>query len=110
MCLIDGSGPVHSPGRTRAEQLRLTHQLRRVSPDLRQLSSRLLRHLLRPWLGSGWTLTDVVCAVDEHPLTGPRFHSRTETGRGVIRSLAGWLIARMRDSRASDGTPMPSHR
>ena len=109
-CPECGPWPTTRPATTRAERLRLAHQLRRVSPDLHQLNPRLLRHLLRPWLLAGWTLTDVLHAIDHHPHDGPRHHSPTGTGPGTIRNPPGWLLHRLRDWRHPDGTPLPSHR
>jgi len=109
-CSRCGPWPAHQPARTRAERLRLTHQLRRASPDLTPLSARLLRHLLRPWLHAGWTAADVIHAIDHHPTNGPRRHSPTTGGPGAIHNPAGWLVTRMRDWRRPDGGPAPSHR
>jgi len=109
-CRTCGPWPTHQPARTRAERLRLAHQLRRASPDLTPISVRLLRHLLRPWLHAGWTTSDVLHAIDHHPLDGPRQHSPTTGGPGAIRNPAGWLITRMRDWTAPTGGPAPSHR
>jgi len=109
-CPQCGHWPATQPATTRGERLRLAHQLRRVSPDLHQISARLLRHLLRPWLLAGWTLTDVLHAIDHHPTTGPRHHSPTGTGPGTIRNPPGWLTHRLHHWTESDGTPMPSHR
>ena len=102
--------PAHTPAQTRNERLRLAHQLRRTSPDLTGISARLLRHLLRPWLESGWTLADVLHAIDHHPTDGPRHHSPTQGGAGTIRNPPGWLTHRLRDWRQIDGTPAPSRR
>jgi len=110
LCPTCGPWPAHQPARTRSERLRLAHQLRRTSPDLAPLSPRLLRHLLRPWLTAGWTLTDLAHAIDHHPTTGPRRHSPTPGGPGTIRSPAGWLLARLRDWQTPDGTPGLSQR
>jgi len=109
-CPECGPWPATQPATTRTERLRLAHQLRRVSPDLHPLSPRLLRHLLRPWLLAGWTLTDVLHAIDHHPTHGPRHHSPTGTGPGTIRNPPGWLLHRLHDWQHPDGTPMPSHR
>jgi len=109
-CRTCGPWPTHQPAHTRAERLRLAHQLRRASPDLTPLSARLLRHLLRPWLHAGWTTTDVLHAIDHHPTNGPRRHSPTTGGPGAIRNPAGWLITRMRDWTTPTGSPAPSHR
>jgi len=109
-CRTCGPWPTHQPARTRAERLRLAHQLRRASPDLTPISARLLRHLLRPWLHAGWTAADVLHAIDHHPLDGPRRHSPTTGGPGAIRNPAGWLVTRMRDWTTPTGGPAPSHR
>ena len=109
-CPECGPWPATQPTSTRGERLRLAHQLRRVSPDLHQLTPRLLRHLLRPWLTAGWTLTDLLHAIDHHPHTGPRHHSPTGTGPGTIRNPPGWLLHRLHDWQHPDGTPLPSHR
>jgi len=109
-CRTCGPWPTHQPASTRAERLRIAHQLRRASPDLTPLSARLLRHLLRPWLHAGWTTTDVLHAIDHHPVDGPRRHSPTTRGPGAIHNPAGWLVTRMRDWTTPTGGPAPSHR
>ncbi len=122
-CPACGPWPRRAPATSRVDRLRLVHRLRRVAPDLVAVGSApLLRHLLRPWLTAGWTVDDVLLALDNHPQTGPRPHSpliRTPTGparpgtprtrRGAVRNPPGWLLSRMRDWTLPDGTPMPPH-
>ncbi len=122
-CPACGPWPRRTPATSRADRLRLVHRLRRIAPDLAAVGSPpLLRHLLRPWLTAGWTVDDVLLALDNHPQTGPRPHSpltRTPTSptrpgtprtrRGAVRNPPGWLLSRMRDWTHPDGTPLPSH-
>jgi len=102
-CRTCGPWPTHQPANTRAERLRLAHQLRRASPDLTPIGARLLRHLLRPWPHAGWTTADVIHAIDHHPTNGPRRHSPTTGGPGAIRNPAGWLVT----TSSPPGGPTP---
>ncbi len=71
-----GIGPVSSRG------LRLVEQLRAITPGLTRVGSpRQLRHRLRPWLDTAWTIDDVLATLTDTPTTGP----------GAIRNPAGWL-------------------
>jgi len=85
-----GIGPVSSRG------LRLVEQLRAITPGLTRVGSpRQLRHRLRPWLDTAWTIDDVLATLDRHPHTGARPHTpltdTPTTGPGAIRNPAGWL-------------------
>lgn len=113
-CSTCGPWPRRAPAHTRTQRLRLIHRLRATAPSLKRVGSPLLlRHLLRPWLLAGWTVDDVLIALDEHPHTGARPHSPLASapgsGPGAIHHPPGWLLARMRDWTHPDGTPLPSH-
>ncbi len=102
-----------APATTGRDRLRLVEQLRAIAPGLIRVgSTRQLRHLLRPWLDTAWTIDDVLLALDQHPHTGARPHTpltdTPTTGRGAIHNPAGWLLTRLRDWTHPDGTPLPS--
>jgi len=111
-CPCRGQWSRNTPARTRRDRLHLVDRLLAIAPDLTAIgSTRLLRHLLRPWLEADWTINDVFLAIENHPTTGLRPHSPTitTTGPGAVHHPAGWLLARMRDWTQPDGTPTPNH-
>ncbi len=68
--------PPTTPATTGRDRLRLVEQLRATAPALTRIgSARQLRHLLRPWLDTAWTINDVLTALDQHPETGSRPHT-----------------------------------
>jgi len=105
--------PSTAPATTGRDRLRLVEQLRATAPALTRVgSTRQLRHLLRPWLDTAWTIDDVLLALDQHPHTGARPHAPLTshtTGPGAVHNPAGWLLTRLRDWTHPDGTPLPSH-
>ncbi len=106
--------PATAPATTGRDRLRLVEQLRATAPALTRVgSTRQLRHLLRPWLDTTWTINDVLTALDQHPVTGSRPHApltnAPTTGRCAVRNPTGWLLSRLRDWTHPDGTPLPSH-
>jgi hypothetical protein len=105
--------PSTAPATTNRDRLHLVEQLRATAPALTRVgSTRHLRHLLRPWLNTNWTIQDVLLALDQHPHTGARPHApltSVTTGPGAVHNPAGWLLTRLRDWTHPDGTPLPSH-
>lgn len=96
-------GPLRGPDRTeggerwprtraagsRRERLELVRRLQLEAPDLRRLTDRALRHLLRPWLLAGWTVADLLYGLDHD-------HDGMErTWTTGVRSPGGWLLWRL---------------
>lgn len=75
--------------RSRAGRLELVHRLQLEAPDLRRLSDRALRHLLRPWLLAGWSVAELLWALDYEP------DGTERTWTTGVRSPGGWLLARL---------------
>jgi hypothetical protein len=83
---------------TRRDQLHAAERLRAVSPTLRRLSGRYLRHLLRPVFAAGWSPAQVVYALDHTPDETPRWHTAD------VVHVAAWMRHRLRDWQREDGT------
>jgi hypothetical protein len=85
---------------TKSELTRAVRELRRRSLVLRRLSEPHVRHLVRPYLAAGWTVSDLLYALDHTPSGDPW------TFAGQVRSPAAW--ARFRWSWwLADGRPVP---
>lgn len=74
---------------SRRERLELVRRLQREAPDLRRLTDVSLRHLLRPWLLAGWTVAELVHALDHEP------DGTERTWTTAVRSPGGWLLSRL---------------
>ncbi|MFB9415703.1 hypothetical protein ACFFSQ_47000 [Dactylosporangium matsuzakiense] len=95
------SWPMSAAPRTRAERLAAAEALIWHAPTIRRVSPRLVRHVLRTWFAAGWSVSDVLYALDHTPagvasrITGP-----VHTPAAWMRyRLAAWL---------EHGQPMPS--
>lgn len=75
--------------RSRSDRLEIVRRLQLEAPDLRRLTDRALRHLLRPWLLAGWTVADLMWALDHRP------DGTERTWTTGVRSPGGWLLARL---------------
>ena len=85
-----GIWPSHLPASTGPQRLALATTLQRRSPWLRKTSDRALRSALRPWLENGWTLSDLLWALDHAPDGTARWHT------AEVRCPTGWVRARLR--------------
>jgi hypothetical protein len=74
---------------TRRDQLDACEALRWDAVTLRPLSGRMLRHLLRPWFGAGWSPRDVVHALDHLPTGQPWRYA------GTPKAPAAWVRFRL---------------
>ena len=74
---------------TRTEELAAAAVLRRVSLDLHPISARWIRSKVREWLRAGWTVADLLWAIDHDPNGTPR------TWTGTAANPAAWLPARL---------------
>ncbi|GEO97594.1 hypothetical protein KTU01_37170 [Kocuria turfanensis] len=84
----------------RAAALELQHE----AIVLRQLTTAHVVSVLRPFFEAGWTIADVLTALDWTP-QGTRYGFLTVEG---IENPGAWLTARMRAWTHPDGTPMRS--
>lgn len=79
----------HTVTRSRRDELAAARALQdRVLP-LRRLTDRAVRSLIRPWLRDGWTVTDIVWALDHDADGRQRWWDTTVT------RPAGWLTHRL---------------
>lgn len=78
------------PATTRQERLALVERLRSTVPALRAASPRALRSVLRSQLQDGWTVADLVAALDRVP-DGTRW-----TYEAPPRDPVAWLRWRLR--------------
>jgi len=89
---------------TRVEMLAAAAELRRRSFVLRRSSLRALRSVTRDFWAAGWTVGDVLCALDRQPDGSSWPHS----GAYGVRSVRAWCCYRLRRWRDADGSPLPS--
>lgn len=98
--------PPGQAARTKAERVRAGEQLRVVAPVLRVLSGRDVASICRPFLKRGWTVSDVLYAIDHGP---DRIHDMLPLALGEPPArVRGWLRHRLEFWRADDGTILPS--
>ena len=69
---------------------------------LRRISSEHLRYLARPFFAAGWSPRDVLHAIDHSP--ADRQHGYTSG----VRSVPGWVRARLTEWLGPDEVPLPS--
>ncbi|WP_272027698.1 hypothetical protein [Kocuria rosea] len=84
----------------RAAALELQHE----AIVLRQLTTAHVTSVCKPFFEAGWTIADVLTALDWTP-EGTRYGFLTVEG---IENPAAWLAARMRAWTRPDGTPLRS--
>lgn len=89
---------------TRVEMLAAAAEMRRRSFVLRRASLRAVRSLGRDFWESGWTVADVLRALDQRPDGTPWPHS----GAHGVRSVRAWAAHRLRRWRGAAGCPLPS--
>ena len=73
----------------RKDELAAATTLGWISTDLRPLSAKWVRSKIRPWLRAGWTVADLLWAIDHAPDGTPR------TWTGTAANPAPWLTARL---------------
>jgi AraC-like DNA-binding protein len=95
---------VHRVPETRVEMLAAAAEMRRRSFVLRRASLRAIRSAARDFWLSGWTVGDVLRALDQRPDGTPWPHS----GAQGVRSVRAWCCYRLRQWRDADGAPIPS--
>ena len=82
--------PQGAPTKTRLEERAAADALRERVTTLRELTARHVRHLVLPWLRAGWTVNDLVHALNRSP------EGTARTWSTSVTSPAGWLVARLR--------------
>lgn len=81
--------PRTAAARSRADRLALVERLQAEAIALRSASTRELRHVLRPWLLAGWTVAQLLHALDHEP------DGTTRTWTTAVRFPVGWLRSRL---------------
>ena len=74
---------------TKADRLRAAMQLRADVPALRGMSAKAIRAATGPQMRAGWTLADVVYALDHEPDGKPHWRE------AAVRNPHGWLRHRL---------------
>ncbi|WP_147794700.1 hypothetical protein [Cellulomonas sp. Y8] len=88
----------------RAQRLEAALDLRWRLPVLRGISTRDLASRVRTFHLAGWSVADLVKAIDRTPDGAPHPH---DGARGV-RWARGWLVARLAAWLDADGVPLPA--
>ncbi|MGP9504007.1 hypothetical protein ACT3TS_17560 [Specibacter sp. AOP5-B1-6] len=68
---------------------------------LRDISTAHIAYLIRPFLRAGWTVNDILHALDNRPTTNARYHHDGATGVG---NLGAWIKHRLRPWIRPDGS------
>lgn len=68
---------------------------------LRDISTAHIAYLIRPFLRAGWTVNDILHALDNRPTTNARYHHDGATGVG---NLGAWIKHRLRPWMRPDGS------
>ena len=98
-----------SPRRTRSTEeavLGLARELQERLRVLRGCSDRYVMRVIRPFFGAGWSVGDLVAAVDRRPDGSAWPHS----GDRGVREPARWLIHRLSVWLDGGGVPLASWR
>ena len=74
---------------TKADRLRASMQLRADVPAIRGMSAKAIRAATGPQMRAGWTLADVVYALDHEPDGKPHWRE------AAVRNPHGWLRHRL---------------
>lgn len=98
--------PAHVTTKRRGQRWAAAAEIRHRCYALRPLSAKDLASVLKPWLKAGWTVSDVMNAIDRKPDGSLWPHDGAPVTRNTQR-LRGWLHGRM-ESWTIDGHPMHS--
>ena len=101
-----GNHPVTGQTRQTAKLNRIdaSKEMQRRVPALRTISPKYLAWVCKPFFEAGWTLTDVLLAIDTRP-DGTKWPHDGATG---IRNIAPWLQRRL-SAWTAHGSPTTSH-
>ena len=97
-----GDFPLGAVPQSRSEALGAAQVMQERAPVLRRMSGEHLRHLARPFFAAGWSPRDLLHAIDHEP--GGRQHGWTSG----VRSVPGWVRARLTEWLGPDEVPLPS--
>lgn len=98
--------PENRPTTSKHQRHAAGAQLRTLSPALRALSPRDVASSCRDFLDDGWTVRDILVAIDHTP-DGPRNMQSLNREDGSAR-VRGWLRWRLSAWRDAEGEPLPS--
>lgn len=103
--IYPGNAPVTAKTRTVARHRRIlaAQEMQNRAFPLRKISARHLAQVCRPFFEAGWTLADVLKAIDQRPDGSPWPHD----GATGIRNVAPWLSRRL-SAWMPHGAPLPS--
>lgn len=88
----------------RVEMLAAAAEMGRRSFVLRRASRRAVRSAARDFWAAGWSVADVLHALEHRP-DGSRW---AHSGADRVRSIHGWMRHRLRAWRGADGSPLAS--
>ncbi len=94
-----------SPG-TKRDKLKACERLRQESTTLRRMTAWYLRWLLKPFLVAGWTVADVLHALDVRA-DGSAW-TYTWSSADELRHIPGWVRHRLAAWVDEDGQVLPS--
>ena len=97
-----GTAPLGAVPQSRSEALGAARAMQERARILRRISSEHLRYLARPFFAAGWSPRDVLHAIDHSP--AGRQHGYTSG----VRSVPGWVRARLTEWLGPDEVPLPS--
>lgn len=83
--------------------LKASHELRVRLPILQRISSKHVRSVLRPFFDAGWTVGDVLIAIDVRPGNGRWSHD----GAHGVGNVGAWLAYRLQPW-TNEGAPRRS--
>ena len=102
----DEHWPAHATTKRRGHRWAAAAEIRHHQYALRPLSAKDLASVLKPWLKAGWTVSDIMNAIDTRP-DGSRWpHDGAPVTRNTQR-LREWLRTRL-SAWTIDGQPMHS--
>ena len=97
-----GVSPLGAVPQNCTEALGAARAMQERTRLLRRISGEHLRHLARPFFAAGWSPRDVLHAIDHSP--AGRQHGYTSG----VRSVPGWVRARLTEWLGPDEVPLPS--
>nr|AXV46477.1 hypothetical protein pA44BH1_p33 [Arthrobacter sp.]AXV46514.1 HtH domain protein [Arthrobacter sp.] len=98
--------PAHATTKRRGQRWAAAAEIRHRHYALRPLSAKDLASVLKPWLKAGWTVSDIMNAIDRKPDGSQWPHDGAPVTRNTQR-LREWLRTRL-NAWTIDGHPMHS--
>ncbi|MEV4364610.1 hypothetical protein [Nonomuraea sp. NPDC049625] len=97
---------LHHTPRTKRDRLAACERLRHEATPFRRMTGWYLRHLLKPFLDAGWTVADVLHALDVRP-DDSRW-TYTWLSSSELRHVPGWVRYRLAAWIDADGQVLAS--